>query len=843
MNDARLTAAALGGLPADEIAKLREDPAVAAQIDDIAAADRKLAELFAPVWAGEIKAAQAIDSIWTQPLAWDGWPKKVAYGLAASVGLGLVGMAASQLSIGMPGDGFSLLGRENNATFAAVAGSPAPIRMVDGMGLSSDVGRTDDFREVAPTNTTSNFDRTVWGDVQKLSEWKGEAKDAFRRSDQPDPQNPTKKAEDVSGGKVSNYNNVELAGKDGANKTNFKAESEKALEKLKELVLDGRSKSRPDVKAVMSTELSSPAPVLAPLPDIPQPPQSPPPPPPPGPPSPPATAAPPVAKKIIIRSGELDFEVDSFDGSVAAVTQIVNKIHGGFVATVNSDKLPNGKVKGSVVVRVPPESLDGLVLDLRRELAKGGELKGQRVGSEDITKKYTDLESRLRAARTMETRLLEIIKSGKGEIKQLLECEKELGVWRTKIEEIEGELRYYGSLVSLSTLMIAIAEKEIRTAASITETETVSAGIEVEEVEKSYRAVQAVVAELKGRILRAEMKQVSSTQFTASMAFQVAPEQASPMQDRLKQIGVVGRLTIERSQSTDGQPVPVDAKFKRGETRFDLQFYNLAAYPPRETAIVRVAVPDVAKAATTIREAVAKAGGQLLTAAVQEDDRRNVSAQVDFEVKRADESQLKLLLDSLGELIGRQVRREPEGQSTDSKVKYAVTFSSTERISPRETQTLTAEVPDVEATAATVVAAATGPGGKVVDRSSSRDANGRVTARITVDVPLNSAAAIVDAVRGAGTIRSTKSTRDPNAPEGKYAIARVDVTLANEERIIAADNGVWPQVKKGLSFSAGVLLTSVSWVIFGLCVVVPWVLVGWLVMRVMRWLGAKTTVS
>src|SRR5207249_4186535 len=128
---------------------------------------------------------------------------------------------------------------------------------------------------------------------------------------------------------------------------------------------------------------------------------------------------------------------------------LVEAIKGGFIATVNSEKLANGKVKGSIVVRVPPEALDTFVLDLRRELGKGGELKGLRIGSQDITKQYTDLESRLKAARTMQDRLLQIIKDGKGEIKQLLEAEKELGVWRTRIEEFEGELRYYGNLVSL----------------------------------------------------------------------------------------------------------------------------------------------------------------------------------------------------------------------------------------------------------------------------------------------------------------------------------------------------------------------------------------------------------
>src|SRR5262249_58722743 len=128
--------------------------------------------------------------------------------------------------------------------------------------------------------------------------------------------------------------------------------------------------------------------------------------------------------------------------------------------------------------------LDTLLLDLRKELGKSGELKSQRIGSQDITKQYTDLESRLRAARAMEERLLQIIKTGKGEIKDLLQAEKELGVWRTKIEEFEGELRYYNSVVTLSTLNVILAEKEIRAAIDVVEPEMVETRIEVADVHK-----------------------------------------------------------------------------------------------------------------------------------------------------------------------------------------------------------------------------------------------------------------------------------------------------------------------------------------------------------------------
>ena len=61
---------------------------------------------------------------------------------------------------------------------------------------------------------------------------------------------------------------------------------------------------------------------------------------------------PPAPRRIIIRTGDLEFEIESFDASVATILKLVNAAKGSFVATINSDKLPNGKVRGAVVVRV-----------------------------------------------------------------------------------------------------------------------------------------------------------------------------------------------------------------------------------------------------------------------------------------------------------------------------------------------------------------------------------------------------------------------------------------------------------------------------------------------------------
>ena len=539
-----------------------------------------------------------------------------------------------------------------------------------------------------------------------------------------------------------------------------------------------------------------------------------------------------VPRTVIIRSGEIEFEVDSFDSSAAIVTKLVAGIKGAFVATTNSEKLVNGKVKGSITVRVPPEQLDGLLLDLRRELGKTGELRGSRIGSQDITKQYVDLESRLKAAKAMEERLLQIIKEGKGDIKVLLEAEKELGVWRTRIEEFEGELRYYANLVALSTLTITLTEKEIKASATMTESERVQAGVEVEEVDKAFQQLMAAVVEAKGRVTKSDMKQLSAGQFNATLNFEVAPEAAGVLRDRLRQLGKVARLEIDRVQSPEGT-LTKNAKIQRGDTMFLVQLYNLANMAPREVAVVQLAVLDVPAAYRTLREAAAKTTGRVMAAQLNEQDQQNVSAHFDFEVRRTDEPVLRSAVDSLGEIVTRQVSRTPESENvTDAKVLYRTTIIAANQLKPRERVVLALEVAEVEQTAeffriqANDVQA-NDVKGRQIDSQFAKDRSGKLTAKLIFEVPLAAADRLVESFKRAGAVSVFQKTRDPQIPEGKYATARLEVTLANGEQIVGPDDRVWPKVQQGLSYSVRVLLTSVTWLVFGLCVVLPWAVIGY----------------
>jgi len=142
-----------------------------------------------------------------------------------------------------------------------------------------------------------------------------------------------------------------------------------------------------------------------------------------------------------------------------------------------------------------------------------GELNNQRLGSKPISKQYTDLESEPRAARAMEKRLLEMIRTVHPKVKELLEAEKELGNWRTKIEQ--GQLDCYNNPVSMATLTITMYQKDLKTPASASITEKINTGMQSDDVETARMQAIKSIDEAKGRVIQSDLRQLEAGQLTA----------------------------------------------------------------------------------------------------------------------------------------------------------------------------------------------------------------------------------------------------------------------------------------------------------------------------------------
>src|ERR1044071_3114257 len=151
-------------------------------------------------------------------------------------------------------------------------------------------------------------------------------------------------------------------------------------------------------------------------------------------------------QRKLIRNANVELEIISFDEAVQKITAFA-KEERGYLATSNSEKQANGKLRGEVVVKVLPDNLDRFLQKIRGL----GELKNQNLGTEDITKAYFDTDARLKNARVMEQRLIDMLKKKSEDINDLLQVEKELARVREQIEQMQGELKFWDWQVQFGT--------------------------------------------------------------------------------------------------------------------------------------------------------------------------------------------------------------------------------------------------------------------------------------------------------------------------------------------------------------------------------------------------------
>jgi hypothetical protein len=197
----------------------------------------------------------------------------------------------------------------------------------------------------------------------------------------------------------------------------------------------------------------------------------------------------------LIRNAQVELEVVKFDEAVQRITAFAAEDR-GFVATSSSERQENGKLRGELVIKVVPEKLDEFLLKLRGI----GEVKNQTLGTDDVTKQYFDSESRLNNARTMEQRLVDILKTKTSKVADLLEVEKELGRVREQIEQMQGSLKYLDAQIAFATVTITLAEKDMDLPAAFLLKRRAQLALFSTDVEKTFAEVKEVVDGAKAQV-------------------------------------------------------------------------------------------------------------------------------------------------------------------------------------------------------------------------------------------------------------------------------------------------------------------------------------------------------
>lgn len=163
-------------------------------------------------------------------------------------------------------------------------------------------------------------------------------------------------------------------------------------------------------------------------------------------------------KRMIIRSGTMSMEVDSYDDSEVKIKGIVNNFN-GYLTNSTSKLNADGKKQGSITIRVASDKFDGLIA----ELSKVGKVMNQNISGKDVTEEYMDAEARLKTQRELESRLLKLLQEKTARLTDVVEVEQKLANVRENIEKTEGRMRYLKDQASFSTLTVSIYEPSMLT--------------------------------------------------------------------------------------------------------------------------------------------------------------------------------------------------------------------------------------------------------------------------------------------------------------------------------------------------------------------------------------------
>jgi len=127
---------------------------------------------------------------------------------------------------------------------------------------------------------------------------------------------------------------------------------------------------------------------------------------------------------------------------------------GGYVANTTM-QTGRGQLRAATLeVKIPADRFD----DGLGGLSALGKLESVNVNAENVGEEFTDVTARMTNARRLETRLIDLLATRTGKLKDVLDVEHELARVREEIERYEGRLRYLRAHAVLSTLTIYVHE-------------------------------------------------------------------------------------------------------------------------------------------------------------------------------------------------------------------------------------------------------------------------------------------------------------------------------------------------------------------------------------------------
>jgi hypothetical protein len=166
-----------------------------------------------------------------------------------------------------------------------------------------------------------------------------------------------------------------------------------------------------------------------------------------------------AADRLVVRNADLSIVVKDVKARVAAIQNMANAM-GGFVVSSSvyeafaRDGTPVPQAQ--VVIRIPQEKLSQALEQIKQGTV---EVQNESQSGQDVTDRYVDLQSRLKAKLAAEEQLTEIMQEAR-RTEDVLAVYAQLQQIQSEIEVLRGQIKYTEQSAALSSISISIMAEE-----------------------------------------------------------------------------------------------------------------------------------------------------------------------------------------------------------------------------------------------------------------------------------------------------------------------------------------------------------------------------------------------
>lgn len=154
----------------------------------------------------------------------------------------------------------------------------------------------------------------------------------------------------------------------------------------------------------------------------------------------------------IVLNADYTLQVGDAHAAVEALQGMALR-SGGYVVEATLQQGSDGAWLGHLLLRIPAAQFSGAV----DQMSSFGQVKAQRLWSQDVTERYADLESRLKVLQEHEEKLQALALQA-ANFDDWLRLAKQLNETRSQVESLQGSLKRLENQVAYSTLTIDLTQ-------------------------------------------------------------------------------------------------------------------------------------------------------------------------------------------------------------------------------------------------------------------------------------------------------------------------------------------------------------------------------------------------